>query len=149
MKSSVNPANNLPVRILAVVATIIITMLCCAPAAIAKNGATEHAASTASAAPTIYFQGNLITETGEAYPDGLYTIAFTFYDASVGGGKLWTETQTIHLDHGTFSVRLGDEHPMNLTFDSSRWLEVRPVDHDEIEPFRTEFLIPTAEMDVR
>jgi hypothetical protein len=149
MNTSVNLLNSPPVRILAVAITIIVTMAFRTPAALAKDGATDPAASTVNVAPAIYFQGDLITESGEAYPDGLYTIAFTFYDASAGGAQLWSETQTVYLEHGNFSVRLGEEKPMNLTFTTSRWLEVRPVDHDEIEPFRTEFLMPDQELDVR
>ena len=149
MNTSVNPLRNLPVRILAAVFTIIFIMILRSPVAIAGAGPDESAPSTTSTESTMYFNGNLFTETGEAYPDGFYKMSFTFYDASVGGEKLWSETQTIQLDHGNFSVRLGKNTPMNLTFTSSLWLEVRAVGFDEIRPSRTEFLIPDAELDLR
>jgi hypothetical protein len=149
MKKSVSPANNLLLlRILAVVVTLAITMVCRGPIAVAKDGPAESAPSTSSPVSTIYFQGSLIAEGGEAYPDGLYTISFTFYDASVGGGELWSETQRVYLENGTFTVELGNEKPMNLTFSRSRWLEVRAVDHEEIDFSRIEFLIPDGELDL-
>jgi hypothetical protein len=54
-------------------------------------------------------QGRLLDNTG-APVAGSITIVFTLYDAAAAGNSLWTETQTVTLDDGYFSVVLGEQN---------------------------------------
>jgi hypothetical protein len=64
---------------------------------------------TASAAvPALLTQqGRLLDEAG-APVDADVSFVFSIYSAATGGTALWTETQTITVDQGYFSARLGD-----------------------------------------
>ena len=52
-------------------------------------------------------------------------VTFRLFEAATGGAALWTETQTVAPDAtGTFSVRLGSDTGLDITFDRPLWLEV-------------------------
>ena len=97
---------------------------------------------------SIEYRGVLSDENGAVLPDGSYTITFAFYDGAESGTELWKETQTVHLENGEFAVALGNTHPLSLSFDESRWLAVN-VANSDVETPRTEFLIPSEEVDAR
>jgi hypothetical protein len=64
-------------------------------------------------------------------PDNSYSIAFRVFDADAGGTEVWTETQTVTVTGGLFSVYLGATTPFPTgAFDgTARYLEVQ-VDAD-------------------
>jgi hypothetical protein len=97
---------------------------------------------------SIYYRGALSDENGVDLPDGNYTITFAFYDDAEKGTELWEETQTVRLENGEFAVALGRSRPLTLSFEQSRWLAMNIANADVQTP-RTEFLIPSEEMDAR
>ncbi|RLB86332.1 MAG: hypothetical protein DRH26_17430 [Deltaproteobacteria bacterium] len=61
---------------------------------------------------TLNYQGNLTDNTGQPL-SGTKQITFALYDVASGGTALWTETQTVTLKDGLFSVVLGSTKPLN------------------------------------
>lgn len=59
---------------------------------------------------TISFQG-LVKNPGGLTVDATQDMRFTLYDQPAGGVALWTETQTVAVEHGLFSVALGSITP--------------------------------------
>jgi len=53
------------------------------------------------------YQGVLKTSAGGIVPDGNYPMTFRIYNDPTGGTALWTETQTVAVANGMFSVHLG------------------------------------------
>lgn len=72
--------------------------------------------------PVINFQGVLKDQNGNIYPDGNYDILINIYPAQVTNNSLWSETQTITLEGGIFSVSIGNSETLNLPFDSGYWI---------------------------
>jgi hypothetical protein len=55
----------------------------------------------------INYQGKLTNATGEALPDGEYSVKFELYDAATDGNLVWGESRTVTLIKGVFNVALG------------------------------------------
>ena len=106
-------------------------------------------ASAASAAvpSTLTQQGRLFDSSG-APVAGSVSIVFTIYDSASGGTALWTETQTVTLDEGYFSARLGESTPIpSGVFDgSTRYLGVTVGTDPEMTPRQTIVSVPYALM---
>ena len=58
-------------------------------------------------------QGTLLDAAG-APVDGAVSVDFKLYADAEGAAELWTETQTISFDSGTFVAYLGDGAPIDL-----------------------------------
>lgn len=58
------------------------------------------------------YQGKLV-ENGVPY-DGMIDITFRLYWEEIGSTSIWTETQTVSVDNGLFSVMLGSVEPLPL-----------------------------------
>lgn len=58
------------------------------------------------------YQGVLKTSAGGIVPDGNYPMTFRIYNDPTGGTALWTETQTVAVANGIFSVHLGSNTPI-------------------------------------
>ena len=99
----------------------------------------EPAAGASSSPPEIMsYQGYLLDENGAEL--GLdspvnYDVAFTIYDAPTGGTSIWTETQTVTVDKGYFSVELGSVSQttsLSSVFSGSnasdRYIEIKILD---------------------
>ncbi|MFB0516928.1 MAG: hypothetical protein ACETWG_10060 [Candidatus Neomarinimicrobiota bacterium] len=73
----------------------------------------------------ISYQGVLRNpSTGELY-DGNYDLTFRLYDVETSMTTIWSEVHTaVLVDDGIFSVNLGDNTPINLSFDIQYWLEI-------------------------
>ncbi|MEZ4620380.1 MAG: hypothetical protein R2867_33415 [Caldilineaceae bacterium] len=68
-----------------------------------------------AAAPMISYQGRLLDPiTGQAKPDGNYTMAFRIYTVNSGGSALWAENKSITVNKGLFSTLLGDVTALDL-----------------------------------
>jgi hypothetical protein len=85
------------------------------------------APNAAAGADQISFQGRLTDPAnGMPIPDNDYSIAFRVFDAATAGTEVWTETQTVTVAGGLFSVYLGQTTPFPAgAFDgTARYLEV-------------------------
>jgi hypothetical protein len=129
----------------------VILMLTTARATAQAKSSDDDATAVASnvvVPAAIEFQGSVADRIGNPLPDGTYKIRFAFYDKANGGNQIWEEIQTVELKDGNFVATLGTRTPLNLTFDTSRWLAVA-VDGADADTTRIEFLIPTASADAR
>lgn len=104
-------------------------------------------AASAAVPSTLTQQGRLFDSSG-APATGSVSIVFTVYDAASGGTALWTETQTVTLDEGYFSVRLGESQPIATTVfnGSTRYLGVAVGGDPEMTPRQTIVSVPYALM---
>lgn len=86
---------------------------------------------TASVIPQkMTYQGVLTNNSGVALT-GTYTMTFGLYTLPTGGSPSWAETQnTVQVTGGIFSVLLGTNTPINLTFDSTFYLAVNVQGND-------------------
>lgn len=105
-------------------------------------------ASVVASVPTgITQQGRVLDADGNAV-SGDVTIVFTAYDAATDGKSLWTETQTITLDEGYFSARLGEDadnaFPDDFFDGSVRYIGITIGSDDELTPRERIASVPYA-----
>jgi hypothetical protein len=81
-------------------------------------------APTASAAmPSVLTQQGRLLDDAGAPVDADVSFVFAIYAGATGGTALWTETQTVTVDQGYFSARLGDVTALDPDlFDGSKTL---------------------------
>ena len=70
-------------------------------------------ALTAGSPPFLPLQGYLTDAAGNPISAEV-SVAFTIYNAEVGGDALWTETQSILVEDGLFAVYLGEAATIDL-----------------------------------
>jgi hypothetical protein len=108
---------------------------------------TVLAAATASAAVPSFLteQGRLLDASGNP-ATGTVSITFAIYDSLAGGTALWTETQSISLDEGYFSARLGESTPIPASAfgGAPRYLGVKVGSDAEMTPRQTLGSVPYA-----
>lgn len=85
---------------------------------------------------TLSYQGVLHDGAGGAVPNGSYDITFRLYDVASGGTALWSETNTVSVQGGIFSIILGNVTALNLPFDEQYWLGVSVDGGSEFSPRR-------------
>ena len=88
-------------------------------------------------AAQLQYQGRLSDpSSGEAVPDGSYTMALRLYAAPSGGSALWTETKDVPVQGGLFSTVLGDSAPLNQALFDGRalWLGIKVGADAEAKP---------------
>jgi hypothetical protein len=80
------------------------------------------------------YQGHLAA--GDTALVGTFKIAFSVYAAPTGGSPLWTETQTVPVAEGIFSVSLGSVVPLPPTLfaEADRYLGVKVESDPEMAP---------------
>jgi hypothetical protein len=105
-------------------------------------------ADVEAAVPTgITQQGRVLDADGNAI-SGEVTMVFTAYDEATEGTSLWTETQTITLDEGYFSARLGEDgdnpFPADFFDGSVRYIGVTIGSDDELAPRERIASVPYA-----
>jgi hypothetical protein len=81
----------------------------------------------------INYQGYLTDPQGTAI-DGTVSIVFSIYSSSSGGTALWSETRTVTVTDGVFSVDLGNTTPLNLPFDTLYYLGITIGSDSEMTP---------------
>ena len=81
------------------------------------------------------YQGYL-TDPGGTPINGTVAMEFKIYDVSMGGIALWSETQTVVVSSGVYSVNLGDVNPVNLPFNQPYYLGVKVGTDSEMTPRR-------------
>ncbi|PNU18798.1 hypothetical protein C2E25_15820 [Geothermobacter hydrogeniphilus] len=75
---------------------------------------------------TISYQGVLTDGTGTAITNPSQSMVFSLYGSATGGSPVWSETQTVNVQGGTYAVQLGAVSPLSGSLFSSGnlWLEV-------------------------
>ncbi len=83
----------------------------------------------------INYQGKITRPSG-ALVDTITTMVFSVYADSTGGTALWTETQTVDVQYGVFSVLLGSVNPiLDSVFNGDvRYLGITVVGDSEMTP---------------
>ncbi|RJP63561.1 MAG: hypothetical protein C4539_16165, partial [Ignavibacteriales bacterium] len=83
----------------------------------------------------INYQG-MLTDAGGTPLTGTYTINFNLYNDATGSSALWTETQSVTVSHGLFSVQLGFVNPVPFyIFDGTiKYLGVQVGTDPEMTP---------------
>lgn len=90
-----------------------------------------------SVPPLLNFQGRITNTTGEALPDGNYSIVFRIYNDSIGGSAVWEEPQLdLLVKNGLVNVLLGSVNPINdsVFLEANRWLTVSVDGGSEMLP---------------
>ncbi|MDE2292383.1 MAG: hypothetical protein KGL53_09895 [Elusimicrobia bacterium] len=99
--------------------------------------AAAWAAPARAATPNaVNFQGRLADpRTGNPVAGPTAAVTFSVYDAASAGTLLWSEDQTVNVDHGEFEARLGSVVPLSSAVFSAagRWLEVT-ADGETLSP---------------
>lgn len=104
------------------------------------------ALSTAAQVPSEFNQqGRLLDNEGNPVA-GSVTFTFAIYTDATDGTELWSEEQTVTLDEGYFSVRLGSETPIDPEiFDGSTlYLGITVDSNDEMSPRQPLLSVPYA-----
>ncbi|MEK7655984.1 MAG: hypothetical protein AAB386_04895, partial [Patescibacteria group bacterium] len=94
---------------------------------------------------TVGYQGRLKNSAGTAQT-GSFTFIFRFYASTTGGSALWTETQTVTVDSGSFAVLLGSStaFPASLDFNAPLFLSTEVNGDGEMSPRITINTVPYA-----
>jgi len=82
------------------------------------------------------YQGYLTNVAGVPI-NGTLQMAFSIYNVSSGGSPLWTETHSVTVSQGIYSVILGEgstPNPINLPFDTTYYLGVQVGADPEMAP---------------
>jgi hypothetical protein len=111
-----------------------IQLITCVICVLALIGTTGQA--PAQIPQTMSYQGVLTDGAGTPVPNGSYNITFNLYAVASGGTALWTETQSVQVDGGIFSVILGSQTPLTDAFDQPYWLGVSVDGGQEFSPRR-------------
>jgi len=75
-----------------------------------------------AAQASLSVQGSLQNFNGTAVDNGVYDITFKLYTTDAGGTAIWSETQSVNLVGGVYSVLLGEVNPLNVPFDQTYYL---------------------------
>jgi hypothetical protein len=90
--------------------------------------------SAYSAVPhTINYQGKLTDSSGAAV-NATVTMVFSIYNVPSGGTALWTETHSVTVVNGIYSITLGDSTALNLAFDEQYYLGITVGSDAEMTP---------------
>ncbi len=102
--------------------------------------------STAHAVPgTVQQQGRLLDGLG-APQTGAHDLHVSIYDQPTGGSLLWTETHTVTLDGGYYSVALGTGTPLDSTVldGTTRYLQIQVDTDPALAPRTAVMSVPYA-----
>jgi hypothetical protein len=115
------------------------------PAATALLLAGLGSPATAAVPGVLTQQGRLLDANGVPVK-GQLQFVFTVYSAPTGGTQLWTETQSVTLDDGYFSARLGEMNvvPASVFSGPVRYLGVKVGGDPEMAPRQPIASVPYA-----
>lgn len=90
----------------------------------------------ASSTQMINYQGRLTDIGGAPVSGSTVSVTFSIYGAASGTTALWTETQSVSVAGGVYSVELGAANPISddLFKAPSRWLGVKVRTDPEMTP---------------
>ncbi|MCC6962019.1 MAG: tail fiber domain-containing protein [candidate division Zixibacteria bacterium] len=103
--------------------------------------------TAAAAVPTaMNYQGRLSEPGGTPLADGDYSVAFAIYDVSSGGVVLWSESRTVTVVNGVFSVLLGTVTPIvdSVFSGPTRYLGIKVGTDPELVPRVMMVTVPYA-----
>jgi len=89
--------------------------------------------SQAAIPNNITYQGHL-TDTAGVPVDATLNITFSIYSVSTNGTPLWTDTQSVSVSEGIFSVQLGGGTFPATLFDTPIWLGIAIDTNAEMSP---------------
>ena len=115
-------------------------------AVIALLAATLISGPTHAAPPqTISYQGYLTSSSGTPVnsPPAL-SVVFSLYDVATGGTALWSETQSVMVVNGLYSVVLGNITQLTLPFNTQYYLGVKVGSDAEMTPRAALTMVPYA-----
>ncbi len=96
---------------------------------------------------TINYQGYITDPSGSAV-SGTGDVTFSIYDVATSGTALWSETQSVTIYNGVYSVVLGSVdtsgNPLDLPFDTQYWLGVTVGTDSEMTPRQKFAAVPYA-----
>ncbi len=92
------------------------------------------AATQIHAQTNLSVQGTVQNFDGSAVDNGSYEIGFKLYTTETGGTAVWTETQSVQLTGGVYSVLLGEVEPLTVAFDQTYYLGIKLPGGPELTP---------------
>ncbi len=93
----------------------------------------------------INYQGKLTNSANVNVADGSYTFVFNLYQVSTGGAAIWTETQTVTVTNGLFSVMLGSVSSLaSIDFNQTLYLGITVGADSEMTPRKILGAVPNA-----
>ena len=98
--------------------------------------AIASVAMASSVPQRMSYQGVLTDGAGTPVKDGSYDVTFSIYTAAVGGSPLWTETNSVFVSGGIFSLMIGTLTPIDLPFEGSYFMGISVDGGDEFSPRR-------------
>ena len=91
----------------------------------------------------VSYQGYITDSSGKGI-NGTVPVQFSLYNVEEGGTPIWTESQDITINNGIFTVRLGQENPLNIEFDQPIYLGIKLAPDNEMMPRRPLTSVPFA-----
>jgi hypothetical protein len=79
-------------------------------------------------------QGTIQNFNGSAVDNGLYDVIFKLYTTDAGGTAVWSETQSVQVTGGVYSVLLGSVTPLTAAFDQTYYLGITLPGGPELTP---------------
>ena len=106
-------------------------------------------ASLATAAPSeVAFQGRIADASG-GFLNGVHSMTFELFATETGGAARWTETATLDLSDGIFSIQLGASSANPLDLDAlggSAWIETTINDELPLAPRQPLSAVPFSRL---
>lgn len=103
--------------------------------------------AVAAVPQVVNYQGRLTDNSPQQNPlDATVTMDFSIWDAAIGGNSLWSETQSVPVVKGLFSVLLGSTTPLPpslFTSGDTRYLEIH-VSGETLTPRQQIATVPFA-----
>jgi len=93
----------------------------------------------------INYQGKLADNLGATVADGSYSMQFRLYTVASGGSNIWSETQSVTVQNGLFSVMLGTSTSLSgVDFNQTLYLGVNIEADGEMTPRKILGAVPAA-----
>ncbi|MBN1790232.1 MAG: fibrobacter succinogenes major paralogous domain-containing protein [Bacteroidales bacterium] len=95
----------------------------------------------------INYQARLVNPaTNLPVADGTYNLVFAIYETTEGGIPIWSETQSVQITNGIYSLLLGSLNPLDLSLfeGSPRYLGVAVGAEPEMVPRKQMVSVPYA-----
>lgn len=90
--------------------------------------------SILNAQTNLSVQGTIQNFNGSAVDNGLYDVIFKLYTTDAGGAAVWSETQSVQVTGGVYSVLLGSVTPLTAAFDQTYYLGITLPGGPELTP---------------
>lgn len=81
----------------------------------------------------VNFQGYLV-DNQDTPLTGEYGVTFRIYDDSTGGKVLWSETDTIVVEKGLYSITLGQKNAIEIASEGDIWFALQITGQSEMKP---------------